>query len=167
MVVYLNGKIVIFMLKFLYGDNGSGMYIYVSVWKNNENFFSGEIYKGLSEFVLYFLGGVLRYVRGLVVFINVFINFYKCLILGYEVLFILIYLVNNRSVSVCIFYGIFKNSVRFEFRFLDSLLNFYLVFVVILMVGMDGVKNKIDFGEVMDINFFKLILDEIREKGIK
>ncbi|GAA8777229.1 type I glutamate--ammonia ligase [Helicobacter pylori] len=167
MVAHLNGKTATFMPKPLYGDNGSGMHTHVSVWKNNENLFSGETYKGLSELALHFLGGVLHHARGLAAFTNASTNSYKRLIPGYEAPSILTYSANNRSASVRIPYGISKNSARFEFRFPDSSSNPYLAFAAILMAGVDGVKNEIDPGEAMDINLFKLTLDEIREKGIK
>ncbi|WP_104713467.1 type I glutamate--ammonia ligase [Helicobacter cetorum] len=167
MVAHLNGKTATFMPKPLYGDSGSGMHTHVSIWKNNENLFSGDTYKGLSEFALHFLGGVLHHARGLAAFTNASTNSYKRLIPGFEAPSILTYSAQNRSASVRIPYGISNKSARLEFRFPDSSSNPYLAFSAILMAGIDGVLKKQNPGEPMDINLFKLTLDEIREKGIK
>ncbi|WP_104696070.1 type I glutamate--ammonia ligase [Helicobacter salomonis] len=167
MVAHLNGKTATFMPKPLYGDNGSGMHTHVSVWKGGENLFCGDVYKNLSQMALYFLGGVLKHARSLAAFTNASSNSYKRLIPGYEAPSILTYSAQNRSASVRIPYGVSGKATRFELRFPDNSSNPYLAFAAILMAGLDGVYTKSDPGAPMDMNLFKLTLDEIRDQGIK
>lgn len=167
MVAHLNGKTATFMPKPLYGDNGSGMHTHVSIWKNQKNIFSGNQYQNLSQDALYFLGGVLKHARSAAAFTNASANSFKRLIPGFEAPSILTYSANNRSASVRIPYNSKGKSARLEFRFPDSSANPYLAFCAILMAGLDGMQQKIDAGSPMDINLFKLTLNEIREKGIK
>ncbi|BCD45207.1 type I glutamate--ammonia ligase [Helicobacter suis] len=167
MVAHLNGKTATFMPKPLHGDNGSGMHTHVSLWKGGQNLFSGDVYKNLSQMALHFLGGVLRHARGLAAFTNASSNSYKRLIPGFEAPSILTYSAQNRSASVRIPYGAQGKAARFELRFPDNSSNPYLAFAAILMAGLEGIAQKSDPGKPMDINLFKLTLDEIREKGIK
>lgn len=167
MVAHLNGKTATFMPKPLYSDNGSGMHVHVSIWKNNKNLFAGNLYEGMSKEALHYLGGVLKHARGLAAFTNASTNSYKRLIPGFEAPSILTYSAQNRSASIRIPYNSGEKSKRMEFRFPDNSSNPYLAFSGILMAGLDGIKNKIDPSEPMDINLFELTLDEVREKGIK
>ena len=167
MVAHLNGKTATFMPKPLYGDNGSGMHVHISIWKNGKNTFAGDGYQGLSDTALYFLGGVLKHARSVAAFTNASTNSYKRLIPGFEAPSILTYSAQNRSASVRIPYNQGEKAKRMEFRFPDSSSNPYLAFVSILLAGLDGIEKKLDPGAPMDMNLFKLSLDEIREKGIK
>lgn len=162
-VVYCFGKIVIFMLKLMFGDNGFGMYCYMFLFKNGVNLFVGDKYVGLFEQVLYYIGGVIKYVKVINVLVNLIINFYKCLVLGYEVLVMLVYFVCNCFVFICILVVFFLKVCCIEVCFLDLVVNLYLCFVVLLMVGFDGIKNKIYLGEVMDKNLYDLLLEEVKE----
>lgn len=167
MVAHLNGKSATFMPKPLYSDNGSGMHVHISIWKDNKNLFYGDKYEGMSDLALNFLGGVLRHARGLAAFTNASTNSYKRLIPGFEAPSILTYSARNRSASIRIPYNSGEKSKRMEFRFPDSSANPYLAFSSLLMAGIDGIKNEISPGEPMDMNLFNLTLDEIRDKGIK
>ncbi|PAF50300.1 type I glutamate--ammonia ligase [Helicobacter sp. 13S00401-1] len=167
MVAHLNGKTATFMPKPLYGDNGSGMHVHTSIWKDGKNIFAGDKYQGLSDMALHYLGGVLKHARSLAAFTNASTNSFKRLIPGFEAPSILTYSAQNRSASVRIPYNQGEKAKRMEFRFPDSSSNPYLAFSSLLMAGLDGILNKIDPGKPMDINLFELSLDEIREKGIK
>lgn len=167
MVAHLNGKTATFMPKPLYGDNGSGMHVHISIWKDNRNLFAGDAYQGLSEMALHFLGGVLKHARALAAWTNPSTNSYKRLIPGFEAPSILTYSAQNRSASIRIPYNNGEKAKRMEFRFPDSSANPYLAFASLLLAGIDGIKNKTNPGEPMEMNLFELTLDEIREKGIK
>lgn len=167
MVAHLNGKTATFMPKPLYGDNGNGMHVHISIWKGGKNLFAGNAYEGLSEAAMHYLGGVLKHARSVAAFTNSSTNSYKRLIPGFEAPSILTYSAQNRSASIRIPYNSGEKAKRMEFRFPDSSSNPYLAFASLLMAGLDGIQNKIDPGKPMDINLFELTLDEIREKGIK
>ncbi len=168
MVAHLNGKTATFMPKPLFGDNGSGMHVHQSIWKNGKNlFYDKDGYAKLSNIARWYIGGVLAHARSVAAFTNPSTNSYKRLIPGFEAPSILTYSCQNRSASCRIPYGAGEKSVRAEFRFPDSTACPYLAFAAMLMAGLDGIKNKIEPVGPMDENLFKLTLDEIRERGIE
>lgn len=168
MVAHLNGKTATFMPKPLFGDNGSGMHVHQSIWKNGKNlFYDKEGYANLSNIARWYIGGVLAHARSVAAFTNPSTNSYKRLIPGFEAPNILTYSCQNRSASCRIPHGAGEKSVRAEFRFPDGTACPYLAFAAMLMAGLDGIKNKIEPVGPMDENLFKLTLDEIRERGIE
>ncbi|MBD3793424.1 MAG: type I glutamate--ammonia ligase [Campylobacterales bacterium] len=167
MVAHLNGKTATFMPKPLFGDNGNGMHVHQSIWKDGKNLFykEGE-YGNLSEMALNYLGGIFRHAHAVAAFSNPSTNSYKRLIPGFEAPSILTYSSQNRSASCRIPYGAGEMATRIETRFPDSASCPYLTFSVLMLAGLDGIKNKdIPVGP-MDIDLFELSLDEIREKKI-
>lgn len=168
MVAHLNGKTATFMPKPLYGDNGSGMHVHQSIWKNGKNLFYKEGgYGNISDIGRHYIGGVMKHARGVSAFTNASTNSYKRLIPGFEAPSILTYSCQNRSAAVRIPYGCGEKSARVEMRFPDSTCCPYLGFSAMLLAGIDGIKNKIEPVGPMDEDLFKLTLDEIREKGIE
>lgn len=168
MVAHLNGKTATFMPKPLFGDNGSGMHVHQSVWKDGKNlFYDKDGYANLSNIARWYIGGVLAHARSVAAFTNPSTNSYKRLIPGFEAPNILTYSCQNRSASCRIPYGGGEKSIRVEFRFPDGTACPYLAFTAMLMAGLDGIKNKIEPVGPMDENLFKLTLDEIRERGIE
>ncbi len=167
MVAHLNGKTATFMPKPLYGDNGNGMHVHQSLWKNGKNlFFQEGNYGNLSEMALHYVGGIFKHARAVAAFTNPSTNSYKRLIPGFEAPSILTYSSQNRSASCRIPYGAGEKAVRVEMRFPDSTACPYLAFAAMMMAGLDGIKNKDVPVGPMDEDLFELSLDEIREKGI-
>ena len=168
MVAHLNGKTATFMPKPLFGDNGNGMHVHQSIWKDGKNlFFKEGEYGNLSDIARWYMGGVLKHAQAIAAFTNASTNSYKRLIPGFEAPSILTYSSQNRSASIRIPYGAGEKAVRIETRFPDSSSCPYLAFSALLMAGIDGIKNKYEPVGPMDIDLFELSLDEIRDKGIQ
>lgn len=156
-VAYKYGKTATFMPKPFYGDNGSGMHTHCSIWKKNKNKMAGELYAGLSQEGLWFIGGLLKHAPALCAICNPTNNSYKRLVPGYEAPVTLAYSARNRSAIIRIpTYSSSPESKRIEFRSPDPSANPYLAFSAILMAGLDGIEQKQDPGEPMDKNLYDL-----------
>ncbi len=156
-----NGKTVTFMPKPLFGDNGTGMHVHQSIWKDGKNTFAGDKYAGLSQIGLWYIGGILKHAPALVALTNPTTNSYKRLVPGFEAPIKLAYSARNRSAAVRI--PVYSNSPkakRIEFRTPDPMANPYLAFSAMLMAGLDGIENKIDPGEALDKNIYDLPAEE-------
>ena len=155
------GRSATFMPKPIKGDNGSGMHVNMSIWKDGKPLFSGDKYADLSQEALYFIGGILKHAKSLNAFTNPTTNSYKRLVPGYEAPVLRAYSARNRSGCVRIPWTESPKAKRVEARFPDPAANPYLAFSALLMAGLDGIKNKIDPGEAMDKNLYDLPAEEL------
>jgi glutamine synthetase len=159
---FKHGRTATFMPKPLFGDNGSGMHVHMSLWKNNQPLFAGNQYAGLSETALYFVGGVLKHTKALNALTNPTTNSYKRLTPGFEAPVNLAYSQSNRSAAVRIpMYSPSPKSKRIEYRCPDPSCNPYLAFSALLMAGLDGIVNKIHPGDPLDKNIYDLKPEEL------
>ncbi len=159
-VAHSYGKTATFMPKPVVGDNGSGMHVHQSVWKDGKNLFAGNGYAGLSEFALYYIGGIIKHARALNAITNPGTNSYKRLVPGFEAPVKLAYSARNRSASIRVPYVPSDKARRIEVRFPDPTCNPYLAFAAMLMAGLDGVENKIHPGEAASKNLYDLPPEE-------
>ncbi len=158
------GKSATFMPKPLHADNGSGMHIHQSIWKDGKPLFAGNSYAGISEMGMNYIGGILKHSRALAAFAAPTVNSYKRLVPGFEAPVSLAYSSRNRSAAIRIpMYSSNPKAKRIECRYPDPSCNGYLTFAAMLMAGLDGIENKIDPGEPMDKDIYALGPEELAE----
>ncbi|MDB6162905.1 MAG: glnA, partial [Xanthomonadaceae bacterium] len=163
-VAHAHGKTATFMPKPIVGDNGSGMHVHQSLAKGGTNLFAGDLYGGLSQTALYYIGGIFKHARAINAFANSTTNSYKRLVPGFEAPVMLAYSASNRSASCRIPYVSNPKARRIEIRFPDPMNSGYLIFAALMMAGLDGIRNQIDPGAPSDKDLYDLPPEE--EKNI-
>ena len=160
-----NNLVATFMPKPLFQDNGSGMHVHQSLWKNGKNiFYDPQGYSLLSEDALYYIGGLLAHARSLCAIIAPTTNSYKRLVPGYEAPVNIAYSQRNRSACVRIpVYSKSEKGKRIEFRPPDPSCNSYLAFSALLLAGLDGIQNRIHPGDPLDRDLYDLEPEELAD----
>ena len=157
------GKTATFMPKPLFGDNGSGMHVHQSLWKDGKPLFWGDGYANLSDTARWYIGGLLKHAPSLLAFTNPTVNSYKRLVPGYEAPVNLVYSARNRSACIRIpITGSNPKAKRIEFRCPDPSSNPYLAFAAMLMAGIDGIQNKIEPPKPVDKDLYELEGEEAK-----
>ena len=156
------GKTATFMPKPIFGDNGSGMHVHSSLWKEGEPLFYDEAgYGGLSDVARWYIGGILEHAPSLLAFTNPTTNSYHRLVPGFEAPVNLVYSSRNRSAAMRIpITGSNPKAKRVEFRCPDSSSNPYLAFAALLLAGLDGIQNKTEPAAPIDKDLYELPPEE-------
>jgi glutamine synthetase len=162
-VAHSYGKTATFMPKPYYKDNGSGMHVHQSIWRDGKPLFAGDKYADLSQECLWYIGGVIKHAKAINAFSNSTTNSYKRLVPGYEAPVLLAYSARNRSASVRIPWTPSPKGKRIEVRFPDPGGNPYLTYLALFMAGLDGIQNKIDPGPSMDKDLYSLPPEELKD----
>ena len=159
------GKTATFMPKPIFGDNGSGMHVHSSIWKDGEPLFYDENgYAGLSDMARYYIGGLLKHAPALLAFTNPSVNSFHRLVPGFEAPVNLVYSQRNRSACIRIpITGSNPKAKRIEFRCPDPSSNPYLAFAAMLLAGIDGIQNRIEPMAPIDKDLYELPPDEHAE----
>lgn len=151
-----HGLAATFMPKPLFADNGSGMHVHQSLWKDGKPLFGGDKYADLSQMALWYIGGVLKHAPALLAFTNPTSNSYRRLVPGYEAPVNLVYSARNRSAAIRIpMYSSNPKAKRIETRFPDPTANPYLAMPALLMAGLDGIENQIDPGNPFEVDLYE------------
>jgi len=163
------GKTVTFMPKPMFMDNGTGMHVHISLWKNGRNlFYESGGYAELSQAALYFIGGLLQHAPALCAFCAPTTNSYRRLVPGYEAPINLVFSQRNRSACVRIpMYSGSEKAKRLEFRTPDPSCNPYLAFAAILMAGVDGMIQKIEPPKPIDTDIYEMSQKEKEQLKIR
>lgn len=156
------GKTVTLMPKPIFGDNGNGMHVHQSLWKDGNPLFAGSEYAGLSPMALHYIGGLLAHASALCALGNPTTNSYKRLVPGFEAPVNLIYSARNRSATVRIpMYSRNPKTKRVEYRVPDPSCNPYLAFSALLLAGLDGIRRKLDPGPHTDENLYHMAPEKL------
>jgi glutamine synthetase len=153
-----HGKVATFMPKPIFEENGSGMHVHQSLWKDGATLMSNvDAYAGLSDLARHYVGGLLAHAGALMAFCAPTTNSYRRLVPGYEAPVNLVYSARNRSACVRIpMYSGDPKTKRIEFRPPDPMANPYLAFSALRMAGLDGIRHEIDPGEPLDADLYDL-----------
>lgn len=162
-----HGLFASFMPKPKYGVNGSGMHVNMSLSKDGKNIFDDPADElGLSKEAYWFIGGIMKHMKGMAVITNPLVNSYKRLVPGYEAPIYIAWSATNRSPLIRI-PAVRGAGTRVELRCPDPSANPYLALAVCLEAGLDGIRHKMMPPAAVAENVFEMRLSQKRELGIE
>lgn len=148
---------------------GNGCHAHVSVWdkKGKRNLFMQDKDEmGLSELAYHFLGGILHSADSMAAMFIPTVNSYKRIDAAVTSSGAtwspnaITYSGNNRTHMVRV-----PDPGRFEIRLMDGATNPYLLQAAVIAAGLDGIANKRDPGDRVDLNMYteQHKLEEVRK----
>lgn len=164
------GFIPIFMPKPIPIDNGSGLHMHISLYRDDENIFydADDEYAMLSQTARYFIGGLIEHGRALSALVSPTVNSYRRLIPGYEAPVYLVWSRSNRSAAIRVpFYSRRYGGGRIEYRPPDPSCNLYIASAAVLAAGIDGINKKLDPGDPVDEDIYRMPQNKRVSMGIK
>ena len=163
-------KVATFMPKPIFGDNASAMHTHQSLWNDNTNamYDPDDDVAQLSQVGRYYVGGLLDHASALCAISNPTTNSYKRLVPGFEAPVNMCWGIGNRSAAIRVpmYYRNQEKSKRIEYRVPDPTANIYLLEAALLLAGLDGIKQKLDPGDPVKENVYKLTSEKKREYRI-
>jgi len=169
-VAYLNGVYATFMPKPLFGQNGSGMHVHMSLFKDGRNaFFDPNDKYHLSPIAKHFIAGLLKHAKEITLITNQWVNSYKRLVPGYEAPVYISWALRNRSdlIRVPMYKPGKEEATRIEYRAPDPACNPYLAFAVMLSAGLEGIEKKYPLPDPVEENVYHMTEEERRKRGIE
>jgi glutamine synthetase len=148
-----------FMPKPINGQNGSGMHVHQSLWKDGQNLFfdkKGPYY--LSDLARHYIAGVMAHAREISAVLSQWVNSYKRLIEGYEAPVYIAWGQKNRSAYIRVpeYQPGKERATRIELRAADPACNIYLTFAVMLAAGLDGIRKKESLVDPVEENIYHM-----------
>lgn len=169
-VAYMNGVYATFMPKPLFGQNGSGMHVHMSLSKDGKNaFFDAKDNYHLSQTAKYFIAGLMRHAKEITLITNQWVNSYKRLVPGYEAPVYISWALRNRSdlIRVPMYKPGKEEATRIEYRAPDPACNPYLAFAVMLSAGLEGIEKKYPLPDPVEENVYHMSEEERKARGIE
>lgn len=152
-----------FMPKPKAGVDGSGLHINMSLMKDGKNIFEDKNGKyGLSTEGMYFLGGIMKHIKGITAVTNPLVNSYKRLVPGFEAPRYIAWNATNKSPLIRIPDTTYTGA-RIELRSPDPSANPYLAIALCLQAGLSGIKEKTMPPKSVDIDLFRITKEQIEQ----
>jgi glutamine synthetase len=148
-----------FMPKPLDGENGNGMHVHQSLWKDGNNvFYDGNERYCLSAVGQQYTGGIMQHVGEITAVLNQWVNSFKRLIPGFEAPVYVVWGQKNRSALVRIpeYKPGKAEAVRIELRSPDPGCNPYLAFAVMLAAGLRGIEGTYNLPEPCEADIYAM-----------
>lgn len=169
-VAYINGVYATFMPKPLFGQNGSGMHVHMSLSKDGKNaFFDANDKYHLSQTAKHFIAGLMRHAKEITLITNQWVNSYKRLVPGYEAPVYISWALRNRSdlIRVPMYKPGKEEATRIEYRAPDPACNPYLAFAVMLSAGLEGIEKRYPLPDPVEENVYHMSDEERKARGIE
>jgi len=169
-VAYMNGVYATFMPKPLFGENGSGMHVHMSLSKDSRNaFFDPNDKYHLSQDAKYFIAGLTRHAKEITLITNQWVNSYKRLVPGYEAPVYISWALRNRSdlIRIPMYNPGQEDATRIEYRAPDPACNPYLAFAVMLSAGLEGIEKRYPLPDPVKENVYHMSDEERKARGIE
>jgi len=164
-----HGVYATFMPKPMFGVNGSGMHVHMSLFRGERNaFFDKNDPYYLSRIAKRYIAGLLKHAPEIASVVSQWVNSYKRLVPGYEAPVYLSWARRNRSdmVRVPEYQPGKEKATRVEFRVPDPACNPYLAFSVMLAAGLEGIEKEYKLADPIEENVFEMSPEERQQRGI-
>ncbi|MFC1815338.1 glutamine synthetase family protein [Thermodesulfobacteriota bacterium] len=158
-----------FMPKPIFGENGSGMHVHQSLFKDDKNlFYDPNDPYNLSKLAKGYIAGIIKHAREIIAVTNQWVNSYKRLVPGYEAPVYISWARRNRSAMIRVpMYKPGKEmATRIEFRAPDPACNPYLAFAVMLAAGLKGIENEYEPPEPIEEDIYSMNESDKKARGI-
>ena len=162
-----HGMFASFMPKPKFGINGSGMHVNMSLCKDGKNIFDdpdGEL--GLSKEAYWFIGGLMKHMKGMAAITNPLVNSYKRIVPGNEAPAYIVWSSGNRSPLISVPRTSAKD-MHIELRNPDPCVNSYLAFAGIIAAGLEGIKKGLMPQAATELNIYRLSEEECEKLNLK